>query len=73
VNDEIFIDAGLLNNVRITLIGVGGAGCNTVNRLSHVNIGNVNLIAANTDAQHLEIVKAPQRIIHLVRGFQEGN
>lgn len=63
MNDEIFIDTGILNSVRITLIGVGGAGCNTVNRLSCVNLGNVNLIAANTDAQHLEIIKAPHKII----------
>jgi len=63
VNDEIFIDAGLLNDVKITLIGVGGAGCNTVNRLSSSNLSRINLIAANTDAQHLEIIKAPHKII----------
>lgn len=63
MNDEIFIDAGLLNDVKITLIGVGGAGCNTVNRLSSSNLSRINLIAANTDAQHLEIIKAPRKII----------
>mgnify|MGYP001772688573 CR=1 FL=1 len=63
MNDEIFIDARLLNDVKITLIGVGGAGCNTVNRLSGSNLSRINLIAANTDAQHLEIIKAPHKII----------
>lgn len=63
MNDEIFIDAGFLNDVKITLIGVGGAGCNTVNRLSNPGLAKINLVAANTDAQHLEIVKAPRKLI----------
>lgn len=63
MSDEIFIDAGLLSDVKIALIGVGGAGCNTVNRLSTSSLNRIKLIAANTDAQHLEIVKAPCKIV----------
>ncbi|MEM1743433.1 MAG: cell division protein FtsZ, partial [Nitrososphaerota archaeon] len=61
-NEEIFIE-GLINDVRITLIGVGGAGCNTVNRLLSSSLRNIRLVAANTDLQHLEIVQAPIKLV----------
>ncbi len=34
-------------------MGLGGGGCNTVDRLSHLDLDGVSLIAANTDAQAL--------------------
>ncbi len=38
---------------RIMIFGVGGAGCNAVNNLIARNLGNVEFVAANTDAQSL--------------------
>ena len=48
---------------RIKVIGVGGAGGNTVNSMieAHSDIG-IEFIAANTDAQALSLSKAPHRI-----------
>lgn len=41
------------NNVRIKVIGVGGAGCNAVDRMMQIGIAGIQYIAANTDAQAL--------------------
>lgn len=45
-------------NTKIKVIGIGGAGCNTVSRLFDSNIKNVELISMNTDAQDLSKKKA---------------
>ncbi len=39
---------------KIRVIGVGGAGCNTIARLVNSNITNADLISINTDVQDLE-------------------
>ncbi|MEM2992255.1 MAG: cell division protein FtsZ, partial [Candidatus Caldarchaeum sp.] len=49
--------------IRIKLIGVGGAGCNTVNRLNSLGLTGVYTIAANTDLQHLDMVRADKKIL----------
>jgi cell division protein FtsZ len=41
---------------KIMVIGAGGAGCNAVNRLAHMNIAGAQLVAVNTDKQHLSII-----------------
>ncbi len=41
---------------RIMVVGAGGAGCNAVNRLAHMNIAGAQLVAVNTDKQHLSII-----------------
>lgn len=49
--------------VRISVIGIGGAGCNSVNRLSKAGIRSANTIAINTDGKHLRITDAAQKIL----------
>ena len=51
------------DEVKITLIGVGGAGSNTADRILSMNMKGIKIIAANTDAQHLELVNAHQKIL----------
>ncbi len=41
---------------KIMVIGTGGAGCNAVNRLAKMNIAGAQLVAVNTDKQHLSII-----------------
>ncbi|MDP2666100.1 MAG: cell division protein FtsZ [Candidatus Diapherotrites archaeon] len=41
---------------KIMVIGAGGAGCNAVNRLASMNIAGAQLVAVNTDKQHLSII-----------------
>jgi cell division protein FtsZ len=38
---------------RITVIGVGGAGCNAVNNMIEAHLEGVEFLVANTDAQSL--------------------
>ncbi|MFA6091665.1 MAG: cell division protein FtsZ [Elusimicrobiota bacterium] len=46
----------------IKVIGLGGAGGNAVNRMAEAGLRDVELIAANTDAQHLGSSKASLRV-----------
>jgi len=39
---------------KIKVVGVGGAGCNTIDRLTRAKIKNVELVSVNTDAQDLK-------------------
>lgn len=41
---------------KIMVIGCGGGGCNTVNRLANMGISGAQLIAINTDKQHLAMI-----------------
>ncbi len=50
------------NVAKITVVGVGGGGCNMVNHMILEGIHKINLIAANTDQQVLNISKAPLKI-----------
>jgi cell division protein FtsZ len=43
----------------IKVMGVGGGGCNAVNRMIAANVGNVEFVAINTDAQALLKSSAP--------------
>lgn len=60
---------------RIKVIGFGGAGCNTINRLSRLKIKGIELIAANTDMQSLQSSDAHEKILlglKLTRGLGSG-
>jgi len=47
---------------RIRVIGVGGGGCNAVDRMMKAKIKDVELIAVNTDAQVLRIIEAHKAV-----------
>jgi cell division protein FtsZ len=49
-------------SAKIKVIGVGGAGGNAINNMIRSGLQGVKFIAANTDAQALEISKADLRI-----------
>lgn len=62
--DLLLFKEDFSEEVRITLIGVGGAGCNTADRIfSSRGIKGIKIIAANTDIQHLDIINAHQKIL----------
>ncbi len=59
----------------IKVIGVGGGGCNAVNRMIETGLRNVDFITVNTDAQALQLSKAQERIQigeKLTRGLGAG-
>ena len=47
---------------RIKVVGVGGAGCNTVDRLVRAKIKYVELVSVNTDAQDLKKKEADVKV-----------
>ena len=64
---------GLKTSIKI--IGCGGGGSNTINRLAEAGIVGAELYAANTDAQHLLMTRAPHKILlgrRVTRGLGAG-
>lgn len=50
------------SSAKIIVIGVGGGGNNAVNRMIEENIGGVDFIGINTDAQALELCRAEEKL-----------
>lgn len=48
---------------RIVVIGVGGGGCNSINRMIDAGIKGVEFIAVNTDMQALASCRATKKIV----------
>ncbi|MCK4799271.1 MAG: cell division protein FtsZ [Spirochaetes bacterium] len=48
---------------RITVVGVGGGGCNSINRMIDAGIKGVEFIAVNTDKQALRSCRATKKIV----------
>ncbi|MGD2155229.1 MAG: cell division protein FtsZ [Anaerolineales bacterium] len=60
---------------RIKVIGVGGGGCNAVDRMINEGLQGVEFVALNTDAQALLLSQAPTRVRigeKLTRGLGSG-
>ena len=77
--DDIKVDMPnkvLSDNVaKIAVIGVGGGGCNMINHMINEGSHKIDLIAANTDLQVLNISKAPKKIqlgLKLTKGLGAG-
>ncbi len=61
--------------VNISIIGCGGGGSNTINRLSQAGIFGAEIVAANTDAKHLLHIHAPHKVLlgkMITRGLGAG-
>jgi cell division protein FtsZ len=61
---------------RLTVVGVGGAGCNAVNNMIAAGLQGVDFVVANTDAQSLAASSAEHRIqlgANLTEGLGAGS
>lgn len=61
---------------RITVMGVGGAGCNAVNNMIAAGLTGVEFVVANTDAQALTGSSAEHRLqlgVNLTEGLGAGS
>ncbi len=68
----------VLKSIKTTIkvVGVGGAGCNSISRMNDEGIEEVELIAINTDAQHLLHTRAPRKILigkNVTKGLGAGS
>jgi len=64
------------SQARIKVVGVGGGGCNTIERMSEVGIAGAETFAVNTDAQDLLNIHADRKILvgrELTRGLGSGS
>ncbi|MGC8609003.1 MAG: cell division protein FtsZ [Thermoplasmata archaeon] len=62
-------------SVKIKIIGCGGGGTNTVNRLLLDGLKGVDLIAINTDASHLMSIKCSHKLLigkRITKGLGTG-
>jgi len=69
------IDDDFIGQPRIMIVGCGGAGNNTVNRLHHMGVSGAETIAINTDKQHLDMIQADKRVLigkSLTKGLGAG-
>lgn len=68
-------ETALDNSAVIKVVGVGGGGCNAVNRMIDAGLKGINFIAVNTDMQALNRCKADNKIQigeKLTRGLGAG-
>jgi cell division protein FtsZ len=69
------VDDDFIGQPRIMIVGCGGAGNNTVNRLHHMGVSGAETIAINTDKQHLDMIQADKRVLigkSLTKGLGAG-
>ena len=59
------------NTTKIKVIGVGGAGCNTIHRLYKSNMKEVDLVSLNTDIQDLQKKQSTHKI-HIGQDATKG-
>jgi cell division protein FtsZ len=62
----------VLKKVRITVIGVGGAGCNAVTRLFVDGIESARTIVINTDSKHLHTISKAHDKFLLGKSMTKG-
>ena len=64
-----------LSPAKLKVIGVGGGGCNAVNRMIRAKLEGVEFITANTDLQALKLSQAPVKLqlgAKLTKGLGAG-
>lgn len=76
MEDQELVELLEISQARIRVVGVGGGGCNTVERMSEVGIQGAETFAVNTDAQDLLSTIADRKILigkKLTRGLGSGS
>ena len=70
-----FNEADMFGAPRITIVGCGGAGGNTITRLHKLGVTGATTVAINTDKMALNLVEADHKVLlggHLTRGLGAG-
>ncbi|MGB9672327.1 MAG: cell division protein FtsZ, partial [Candidatus Norongarragalinales archaeon] len=61
-----------IEQIKICVVGCGGAGNNTVNRLLRLGIKGAELYAINTDRQHLATLGDPIKKVLIGKSVTKG-
>ncbi len=75
MSTDFNMPSSLESFAHIKVVGVGGGGCNAVDRMIDEGLKGVDFVAVNTDAQALTLSKAPTRVRigeKLTRGLGSG-
>ncbi|NHX34948.1 MULTISPECIES: cell division protein FtsZ [Halolamina] len=73
--EDVESDDDEFGDPRIVIVGAGGAGNNTVNRLYNIGVDGAETVAINTDKQHLKMIEADTKILvgkSLTQGLGAG-
>ncbi len=74
--DEELVAMLETNQARIMVVGCGGGGCNTIERMAEVGIKGATTFAVNTDAQDLLSTRSDKKLLvgkRLTRGLGSGS
>jgi len=74
--DEELVRLLEASRAKIRVIGIGGGGCNTVDRMSEIGIHGAETVVMNTDAQDLLSVQAEKKLLigkKLTKGLGSGS
>ncbi|MEA3458853.1 MAG: cell division protein FtsZ [Candidatus Thermoplasmatota archaeon] len=72
---KLMLDDDMFGTPRITIVGCGGAGGNTITRLNKLGVKGAETIAINTDKQALDLVEADKKLLiggNITRGLGAG-
>jgi cell division protein FtsZ len=74
-NRLVINEEEMFGTPRITIVGCGGAGGNTITRLNKLGVKGADTIAINTDKQALDLVEADHKLLigtRITRGLGAG-
>lgn len=60
------------DKIRIVVVGVGGGGNNTINRLIRSGVKGCDLVAVNTDRQHLNMIHEKAKKVLIGKSITKG-
>ena len=60
---DVDSDGDEFGDPRIVIVGAGGAGNNTINRLYNIGVDGAETVAINTDKQHLKMIEADTKVL----------
>lgn len=66
------VDIGDSEQIKIVTVGVGGGGNNTINRLIKAGVKGTDLVAVNTDKQHLNTIHERAKKILIGKSITKG-
>ena len=75
-NDEELVKLLEASQAKIRVVGVGGGGSNTIDRMQEIGIHGAETIAVNTDAQDLLAVSCDKKVLigkKLTKGLGSGS